>query len=249
MNYLKKIFCFLLVVTFVQSVFGQIAIVNDKDGYVNVRKSPEVKENNIADTLHNGSFVYVFDEMKKGNWANIDYHQQRCEDFCNGYIYQNRIKYISDYQSIPQILNDTDKMIFSKKNIIIKIKIREFDKSKHKITYETIDKWHFVDKIDGKKIWGTDGEMPKYEYEYISISVNGKKIFLPKEATENLYNPNINYFNQYSKENVILVSSYYDVDNDILYIKSSNSDGAGGYDVVWKIEKGKYKERAVFYGF
>ena len=28
-----------------------------------------------------------------------------------------------------------------------------------------------------------------------------------------------------------------------------NSDGAGSYEVIWKIEKGVYKERYIAYGF
>jgi len=43
-------------------IFGQFAIVNDKDGYVNVRSSPKIEKNNIIDTLHNGSIVYVLEK-------------------------------------------------------------------------------------------------------------------------------------------------------------------------------------------
>jgi hypothetical protein len=42
---------------------------------------------------------------------------------------------------------------------------------------------------------------------------------------------------------------HYDKTSDILYIHAMNSDGAGGYVVIWKIEKGGYKERFVSHGF
>jgi len=38
---------------------------------------------------------------------------------------------------------------------------------------------------------------------------------------------------------------YYDHLNDTLYINSVNGDGAGGYAVLFKIEKGIYKARVV----
>jgi hypothetical protein len=43
--------------------------------------------------------------------------------------------------------------------------------------------------------------------------------------------------------------AHYDKANDILYIQSMNSDGAGSYEVIWKIEKGIYKNRFIAYGF
>jgi hypothetical protein len=42
---------------------------------------------------------------------------------------------------------------------------------------------------------------------------------------------------------------YFDKASDIFYIQTMNSDGAGGYEVIWKVEKGIYKERLVAYGF
>ncbi len=64
------------------------------------------------------------------------------------------------------------------------------------------------------------------------------RLTLPPAALENLYEPNLGS----TKVN-------YDRIKDILYISTMNSDSAGGYFVVWKIEKGKYKERFIAYGF
>lgn len=41
----------------------------------------------------------------------------------------------------------------------------------------------------------------------------------------------------------------YDKTNGTFYIQTMNSDGAGSYEVIWKVEKGVYKERLVVYGF
>lgn len=36
---------------------------------------------------------------------------------------------------------------------------------------------------------------------------------------------------------------------NIVYIQSMNSDGAGSYEVIWKVEKAVYKERYIACGF
>ncbi len=112
-----------------------------------------------------------------------------------------------------------------------------FDKSKHKFKYYK-EADHQIELIDNKKYWGDDGEMPKREYQSIKIKVGQRIIELPKSALENLYEPSL-----------ALTQVNYDKENNIIYIQSMNSDGAGGYEVIWKIEKGIYKERFIAYGF
>lgn len=68
--------------------------------------------------------------------------------------------------------------------------------------------------------------------------IDYKTIELPKNSFDDLFEPSL--YN--TKIN-------YDKKNNILYITSSNSDGAGGYEIVWVIEKGKYKERKIAFGF
>ena len=92
--------------------------------------------------------------------------------------------------------------------------------------------------INGKQYWGTDGEMPKSEYKSIIIDFGRRKIILPKVALDNLFEPNLTN-----------TEVNYDQINDVSYIQSMNSDGAGGYQVIWKIDKGIYKNRFIAYGF
>lgn len=57
---------------------------------------------------------------------------------------------------------------------------------------------------------------------------------IPEKEIENLFNINSAF-----------AACYYDNLNDTLYITSVNGDGAGGYAVLFKIEKGNYKARVV----
>ena len=104
-------------------VFAQFAIVNDKDGYVNVRSSPKIEQNNVIDTLHNGSFVYVVVEEKKGNWLYIQFKNNNNE----GYIYFDKVKYIPDYQNIPKVFKNENNLTFKDNTISVEIKIKKFN--------------------------------------------------------------------------------------------------------------------------
>lgn len=114
---------------------------------------------------------------------------------------------------------------------------QRFEKSKHIFSFYKGTK-NQLELIDNKQYWGCDGGYPTTEYKSLEVYIKEKKILLSNEALENLYQPNL--FN---------TEVNYDKVNDILYFQSSNSDGAGGYNVIWKIEKGIYKFRYVTYGF
>jgi hypothetical protein len=114
---------------------------------------------------------------------------------------------------------------------------KSFDKTKHKFKYFK-DPTDQIELIDNNKYWGRDGGMPETEYQKITVKIGRKTITLPKEATANLFEPSI-YNTQVNFDKV----------RNIIYIQSMNSDGAGAYDVIWKIENGIYKERFIAYGF
>lgn len=212
--------------------FSQYGIITDKDGYANVRNSNE-KTNNIIDKLDNGTIVYYFESEE--NWINIDYTKKGKE--LNGYIYKDRIKLLTDLKDIPfkSFENQTAKFESEKTKVLITT--GNFIKSNHKLTCLKNDP-NVLTKINGQKILGTDGRIPEKEYKSIEIEIDNIKIQLPEIALKNLFEPNI----ENAKIN-------YDYKTDTLYIQSMNGDGAGGYVVLWIVEKKKFKERHETYGF
>lgn len=228
---MKRIIYFFLIFNF-NFCFSQFGIINDSDGFVNVRSSAE-KGNNNSDKLENGFIVYYFEP--EGNWVNIDYKKNGKD--LNGYIYKDRIKYISDFTNIPLKSNLNEKVKLENENVKIEISETKFIKENHKLKFYK-NNLKQLDEIDNLQIFGTDGNIPKREYKSIQIEINKVKIELPNVALKNLYEPSL--YN--SKAN-------YDEKNDILYVLSSNSDGAGSYEIIWIIEKKKYKYRIEAYGF
>ena len=225
------IFPFLITVA---SAYGQFALVSDKDGYVNVHKEA-ANAHNIQDTLRNGHLVYCLET--KGSWTSIWYYTKKKKDELDGYIYSDRLKQVNDYVNIPEISNQPNLYILGNDSIKVTISEKKFDKSKYRFTYYR-DANHVIQFINDKQYWGSDGELPKTEYSSIIIQIGARKIFLPSSALENLFQPTI-----YS------TIVHIDFSNDIIYIQASNSDGAGAYDVIWRIEKGIYKDRLIAYGW
>lgn len=222
----------IILLGFSLGVKGQFAIIKDKDGFVNIRNESKTG-NNIIDTLNNGHLIYCFED--NGNWTNIDYNKNGKE--LNGYLYKDRYSLISIFQEIPISKKNETEVKLGKDTIEITITRGAFDKTKHKLKYFRDNKDQ-IELIDNKKYWGTDGGLPKTEYKSISIKIGSQNINLPPKAIENLFEPFL--YN---------TAANYDNTTNTLYIQSMNSDGAGGYFVIWKIVNGIYKERYIAYGF
>jgi hypothetical protein len=227
-----KQFLIILFLTHFNNLFGQFAIVSDTDGFLNVRQDGQ-HNSTIVDKLQNGHLIYCFD--KKGNWTNIDYIKKEKE--LNGYVYQNRYTLVSDFPKITITSKTENKVILKNEVIQVTISQSKFDKKRHNFKYVK-EYPNQIELIDNKKYWGRDGGMPKTQFDKIEIKTEQKITTLPKAALEGLYEPSI-----YSAE------VNYDKINDILYIYTMNSDGAGTYFVIWKIQNGIYKDRLIAYRF
>jgi hypothetical protein len=80
--------------------------------------------------------------------------------------------------------------------------------------------------------------VPKVAYRHIRIRIGDKQIEVAKKEIANLFEPNLD-----------LTKVNYDKQSDKLYISSINSDGAGGYAVLWMIKEGNYSHRSALSPF
>ena len=219
------LFCQFVVAQVIEG--GAFAVINDKDGYVNVRKEKSV-QSKVLKKLDNNTLIFVleYDKAHDGNWIHPDYE---------GYIYNDRVKWIHNFPQIAKGIAKGNTIVFEGKEIQVVLSTEKFDKSKHSFKYHK-EYRDVIEKIDGKLFWGTDGNMPKREYKSIEVKIRGKQVSIPQSAYNDLYESYL-----YTEFN----SVHYDKDNDILYIVANNGDGAGSYMVCWQIEKGVYKGRKV----
>ena len=211
-------------------VFAQeeaFAVINDKDGYVNVRKGKSA-QSKVLKRLNNKTivFAYNYDKTTDGNWIYTDEE---------GYIYNDRVKWIHKFPIIAKGIAKGNTIVFEGKEIQVVLTSGKFDKSKHSFEYFK-DSPTGIEVIDDELPYGTDGKMPTTEYRSIEVNIHGKQVSLPKDAYSDLYEPT--FLTDHN-------SVYYDKESDILYIVANNNYAERPYKVCWQIEKGVYKGRKV----
>ena len=218
---------FLLISDIVFAQEEAFAVINDKDGYVNVRKGKSA-QSKVLKRLNNKTivFVYNYDKATDGNWIYTDEE---------GYIYNDRVKWIHKFPIIAKGIAKGNTIVFEGKEIQVVLTSGKFDKSKHSFEYFK-DSPTGIEVIDDELPYGTDGKMPTTEYRSIEVNIHGKRVSLPKDAYSDLYQPT--FLTDHN-------SVYYDKESDILYIVANNNYAERPYKVCWQIEKGVYKGRKV----
>ena len=226
-----KICCTIYFVFLMNICFGQYASIYDSSGNCSVRSVENI--DSIIDYIKNGHVVQGLHDS--ANWVTVLYSKNGI--YRNGQINKSCIDLISDHLEIPiWFKKGRQKILLQKDSLKITLISQKFKKSKHRFAFyeEAEDQVQF---IDSKTFWGTDGLVPTMEYKSITVEIRKRKIVLPRISFANLFEPALYY-----------TAAYYDQAKDILYIQAMNSDGAGAYRVVWKIEKGVYKEQYIFVG-
>ena len=222
------VFLFFCQFAFVRAQEEAFAVINDKDGYVNVREGKSA-QSKVLKKLNNKTivFVYNYDKATDGNWIYTDEE---------GYIYNDRVKWIHKFPIIAKGIAKGNTIVFEGKEIQVVLTSGKFDKSKHSFEYFK-DSSTGIEVIDDPALlYGNDGKMPTTEYRSIVINIHGKQVSLPKDAYSDLYQPT--FLTDHN-------SVYYDKESDILYIVANNNYADRPYKVCWQIEKGVYKGRKV----
>ncbi|MES2063266.1 MAG: SH3 domain-containing protein [Bacteroidota bacterium] len=211
---------------------AQFALINDKDGFVNIRKDKNVNSITVG-KLDSNSIVRVWDEdVNKIDWLHI-YLQTGYTTGTEGYVHKSRLKFISDFKSIKNIKYQSNFCSAKNDSINIKVSSSRFFPKNHHIKYhkQTNNEGSYYESIDNKPIWGTDGRLPEMAINAMSVVINGKSLSIPGAAFNDLYEP------RFSTMQVYLGP------NNNIYIELDNSDGAGYYSVIWTITNYKYAGR------
>lgn len=204
-------------------MFGQVAIIQDPDGWTNVRKAPDGKSEVILKVYENQVFWFDYEEVdQEQDWISVyipknNYSLDKSEpNYITGFIHKSRLlplKKLKEYTG-----ND----------FIFEYQLSEFD-STNRIIDRHAGKW--VTAIDGRPVWGTDGDFPGIQVKNMKVIVEGWLIDVHE----------------------VFYSDIYECDNEISIYKNGdtyfayqrNSDGAGSYEIVWVFNKKGLKQRLV----
>ncbi|PQB05791.1 hypothetical protein [Aureitalea marina] len=220
---MKIVLSIILTVLTIQSSFGQVATIQDPDGWTNVRKSPDGTSEIIQRVYENEVFWYDSEETdQEQKWISIyipknDYSLGKSEPgYIVGFIHKSRLLPLEKLQG------------YTGNDFTFKYELGDFD-STNRIIDKQDGKW--ISAIDGRPVWGTDGNFPKTQVDNIKVIIDGQEI----EIHEVFY------------------SDIYECDNEISIYKNGetyfahqwNSDGAGAYEIVWVLDKNGLKQRLV----
>ena len=145
---------------------------------------------------------------------------------------------------LKYLLLDTGSVVFhdslpSGNRYDIRFGSRLFNPQQHKLTW--VDKE--VRKIDGKKFYGTDGEIPRSEIDTFAVEINGHFIPIPRSKYSDLYEPNVKY--KYGNESCCGIRADEAKNGQQLIVSIWGSDGAGGYFVTFYFDHNKFLRRTV----
>ncbi|BDD00601.1 hypothetical protein [Persicobacter psychrovividus] len=208
-------------VNFRQATSGQVAIIKDPDGWTNVRKSPDGKSEILHRVYENQVFWYDFEKAdEEKDWISIYFPK---DDYTIGkgvpivgFIHRSRFLPL---ENIPE---------YSGKNFSFEYKLSDFD-STNRVIDRKDGKW--ITAIDGRYVWGTDGEVPKTQVDDIKVTIDGHEVKIPNVYFSDIYECR-NKFTVYKNDKTYFVYQW-------------NSDGAGAYEVVWVFDENGLKQRLV----
>lgn len=204
-----------------------LRVVEDKDGHTNIRSGPSL-DDRVVGKIQSGAVVTTaWDE--KSEWARIDDDSGSSRDL---FVHSSRLKKLKDWKQFKTQAKASDSGTVAAGELEAEVKGVPFVEKDHKIGK---DKDGYIEKVDGREIWGTDGTLPTKTL-VLSVKIDGKAVTLPPEATHDLYQPNV--------ETLSIITPGKTEEQAVVVMW--NSDGAGGYMVAWSFVKGKYAGRTIF---
>jgi hypothetical protein len=147
-----------------------------------------------------------------------------------------------NYEPFENNLINDSTLILKKLDFQIELNSRKFDTSMYNLSY--IQNGKILDKINGLKVWGTDGNIPKRVISNIKLKHGKESKLIDKKYFNNLFEPML-----FCQKNRCMTNAYLTPDRELI-ISMFNSDGAGSYTAILIFDsKLNMIEKIVGYGF
>lgn len=220
---MKIVQTIILTVLTIQISFGQVATIQDPDGWTNVRNAPDGKSEIIQKVYENEVFWYDYEETdQEQEWISIyipknDYSLEKSEpSYIVGFIHKSRLLPLEKLQG------------YIGSDFSFEYKVSDFD-STNRVMDKQDGKW--ITAINGRPVWGTDGNFPKTQVDDITVIINGQEIEIHE----------VFYSDIFECDNGISIYK----NGDTYFVHQWNSDGAGAYEIVWVLGQNGLKQRLV----
>jgi hypothetical protein len=213
---------------------GQLAIIKDSDGFTNVHVSGSANAK-IIGKFHDGD-VFGYGEETNG-WINVVYLPADSSEsrYLEGYIYKDRLLPLEQLPHMPEnckTVSNGHHLTLRNDSLTVELITAPFEPKNHTLRKNEDG---LIEKIDGKRPLGTDGEMPLEKLTGLRMTIRGKKADIPVAALDNLYDPTLETCNVFVDKRTGFM---------YIYLMSGRS-AAGGYELVWVFKNGRYVRRYV----
>jgi hypothetical protein len=131
---MKAVFVSIFILGFsIISKAQSYGIINDKDGFVNIRESKKA-DSRIVGKLYNDS-PFSYEEDDKADWIRVLEGSSETENFVGGYIHKSRIFPLSKLKSIKNRRFFKDSCVAINDSLTVILKCEKFNQKKHKLFY------------------------------------------------------------------------------------------------------------------
>ena len=233
MNYI--FFPFLMTIS--TCIYADFGLIQDKDGYVNVRELADLSSKVIS-KQKNGEIVSCVDDIVN-NFCFIN-----SSSGVNGYIYNNRINRFDSYNKIKLKKYDVKTVLYRNSLYTVEISSKDADLNSKNYS-KSLKGSELYSLYKGKAFYGTDGDLPTVNFlqlNRIVVKIQEQKIIINSDQLENYFFPK----DGLSSKNELADFQIYQKNNDLYIINSLSSGGAAQYNIALHIKDGKLMKNSVW---
>ena len=233
-----KIFLASLLLLSASSSFAKYGLVQDADGYVNVRAQASLKANVVA-KLKNDEVVYCSDSSEK---AFCHVSSSRLKE--GGYIHLSRLDFFKNFTQWNAETTQGKTAIYraNKNQVSIAVRPAQFNTADFKSSRSNHDT-HLFDLYKNKAFFGTDGDLPNqksmFQLAEIKINFNGEQIVIPQSQLENYFFPNTPL--GHNSKNDHEMATIYSKDDQLYILLDLNIGGVAHYHVNIHVDQNKLR--------
>ncbi|MGQ1395161.1 SH3 domain-containing protein [Acinetobacter baumannii] len=228
-KYLKFIVFTAFMIGFIEALHADFGLIQDKDGYVNVRENSSLSSK-VTSKLNNNEIVSCVMDEETNNFCLVN-----ASNGATGFVYKNRINNFSGYTSIKLSQYSREKVIYSDKNIIVEVYAKKAI-SDPKLYKTFKGKYKY---FNNKKFFGTDGSLPDNNFlqlDKIIVKEKDNRIEISRTELEQYFFPKDGI--DEGKNELADFKIYY-LNNNIFILNTFNNGGAAAYNIVLNIKNGK----------
>ena len=163
-------------------IYADFGLIQDKDGYVNVRELADLSSKVIS-KQKNGEIVSCVDDILN-NFCFIN-----SSSGVNGYIYNNRINRFDGYNKIKLKKYDVTTALYSNSLYTVEISAKDADLNSKNYS-KSLKGSELYSLYKGKAFYGTDGDLPTANFlqlNRIVVKIQEQKIIINSDQLENYF--------------------------------------------------------------